>query len=266
MTFTEFFTTYLAIGAPFGAYYFFKHRNRLSSIKLILKSIAAVLLWIIFAARLLAQRDVSTKASLLKARWERTAAGKIEKASQNVLNSFAEISNKTGTVTYFEFKETLERFIGLTLASQQSSANSPAASHESEIFRIVGHQPRALRLAERISHRKNYVRLQLHQSFAREDFLRVCLVLNEMTSTKSSEELKNWQSYQTEVTRLLDLLKDEKASQNFSNLQTTLVISSHVISAGEKQERDSEGVLSKAASKTFPLTVSSHGLTSGTLE
>ena len=266
MTLTEFLTTYLAIGAPFGVYYFFTHFGKLSRTALLTNSIGVVLLWFWFAARLLKQRAIFLRNSSLKAPWNLSRKGKIEETTQNVLDSFIKFSTRTGAPTYFEFRETLERFVGLTLASQQSSVNSPAASHESEIFRIVGHHPRALRLAENISHRKNYLRLQTHQALARQDFLRVCRDLQEKVSAdESGDKVKIWQSYQSEVARLLNLLKDENAVQSFANLSESLEMMPDVITTGETPEERElwANLSSRPTSKAFPITVSARGLRTG---
>ena len=263
MTFTEFFTTYLAVGAPFGAYYFLKHRGKSSDIALSLKSITVALLWFVFAARLLKKWYLSSKASLLGRRWHYSRQRKIEKASQNVINAFTNLSNEVRSVRYFEFREILERFIGLTLASQNSSVNSLGVTHESEIFQIVGHERRALRLAERILHRKNFLRLELHRSSARQDFLRVCRDLKAEISVVSGGKLETWQLYQTEVGRLLDLLKDEEAIQAFLHLRESTFTTPQITAPSEKQELCTT-LPPTPSIKNFPVTVSSRRLTTGT--
>jgi hypothetical protein len=264
MTFIEFFTTYLAVGAPFGVYYFLKHRRKLFGIALLAKSIATALLWFLFAVRLLRQWSFSSNSVLRRSNRSFSLENKIEGASQNVLNIFAAISREAPTPSFFEFRETLERYVGLTLAAEHSSVTAPVAKREIEIFRVVGYEPRALQLAGKIIHRTNYLRLKSHQSLARHDFLQVCRSLKGRFLNQSNSKLEIWQQYQTEVMRLFDLLGDLEAMQTLLNWCEISLIEPAQFNNNNKQDRDVWiAAQTSPLIKTFPITVPSHTRTIG---
>jgi hypothetical protein len=172
MTYAEFFTIYLAIGAPFGVYFFLLNRSSGSNSNLYLKTILATLFWIFFAFSLVFSRF--TKNSVLISTTDFKRELSAEHAAQRLLSAFAKNSLTKVTVTFFEFRELLERYIGLTLAIQNSEIDSPPTQQETEIFRITGREKKDLQLGGRCLHRRNFLRLKTHQIRVKDDFLRIC--------------------------------------------------------------------------------------------
>lgn len=213
MSLSEFLTIYLAIGAPFGVYYFLKERGETVSLTLILKSVGAALIWFLFAPQLFKERLLKVQIAPPKAALEFFPQERLETISQNLQNAFAEFSKNEISTSYFEFRETLERYIGLTLAVQNSSLNGAIAEHELAVFRLARREKRDLQIAGKIIHRKNYLRLQQHLAIARRDFLGIYHFFNENFATQKNVENIAWQQYQIESRRLAELLKDAEVKQ-----------------------------------------------------
>lgn len=220
MTFIEFLTIYLAIGAPFGVYFFFKTRERRGGFSLFVKSVGAALFWIFFAARLLQKHFTSAKSTRLAEDLDFAREREIEAASQNLQTAFAALTAQEETISFFEFREVVERYIGLILAAQNSAPDAPATQRETEIFRIAEREKDDLRLAGKILRRKNYLRLQAHQHAARQDFLQIFRLLRErFPSADLNGKLAAWQTLQTEALRLSTLLEDKETIRALRKLQ-----------------------------------------------
>lgn len=258
MTFTEFLTIYLAIGAPFGAYYFLKKRLKDPNLFLILKSVAVTLIWFVFAARLIKYHLLLIQNTQSNANLDFLRGSKIEAASQNLQKAYAKLPSCKASISFFEFRETLERYIGLTLAVQSSSLSSPAPEHELEIFRIAGFEKGDLQLAGKLFHRKNYSRLHHHQERARRDFLAIYQLLKENLGTELNSKPGAWQEYQTEALCLSELLVDIEAIRILQKSnQLPFAQQSPITESNGDQEQDLWKILQpSAAIKTFPDTTS----------
>jgi hypothetical protein len=220
MTFIEILIIYLAIGAPFGVYYFLKHRELFSRPQLLAKTLLAALFWVYYAGQLVSAKLRSLKDTQNGADSDVSREKEIEAASQSLLNAFSKLADD-GKPTFFEYREILERYIGLTLAVQNSSADSPVQAHETEVFRVVGHEKSELQLAGRIMHRKNFLRLQAHERAARHDFLQVAAQIYEKKSFPSinlNGKLEAWHSYQRSILLLAELLEDAEAAKALKRL------------------------------------------------
>ncbi|MEP6923539.1 MAG: hypothetical protein ABI954_03660 [Pyrinomonadaceae bacterium] len=263
MTFTEFITVYLAIGAPFGVHYFLKQGGKRLNLALFFKSIGATLCWFLFAASFVKSRLISPEHTLLGENSDFLHYSEIKIVSQNLQKAFANFSSNDQTLSFFEFREMLERFIGLTLALQDSSVTAVVPEHELEIFHIAGYQKGDLQLAGKILHRKNYLRLQSHQLFARHEFLQLCQSLKEKTFVEINDKLDVWQQYQSEAMRLSELLGDSEAFQVFrKQRETLLLVQPPIFGTSGKQEQDLWKILQPSASiKTFPIAASTPVMT-----
>lgn len=214
MTFTELFIIYLTIGAPFGVYFFLKQRERLFGVDLFVKSIFAALFWFYYALQMLISQVSLLKNTGGDSFSDSSREKEIDAVSQKIQAAFAKLSETGEKPSFFEFRELIERYTGLTLAVQGSAVDSPATAHETEIFRIAGFEKKELQLAGRIQHRKNFLRLQAHERAARFEFLKVCEKFNEKNSSPDANlngKLEAWQEYQTNVLLLAELLEDAEA-------------------------------------------------------
>lgn len=169
MNLTDFFVIYLACGAPFGVYYFLKNRTQ-SDLKLLgLKTLLNFLFWIPLAIFFVRQINLLKIVS--------TNFDKISEADANreknitfVQKEIEKILLKSDTpISIYEFRETIERYIGLTLA--ELNDDKVIAEHEREIFRIA--PTKNIERGSICLNRRNRKRLSFHQTEARRDFLQL---------------------------------------------------------------------------------------------
>lgn len=191
MNYIDFIIIYLTCGAPFGVYYFLQQRDKIKlgqNVTFIwLKCGVITFFWFPFAIKLL-QRFVTNK--LQKSKFAETnqvdssLKEKIEVYEKEVLQIL--LIEKI-RISPFEFRETLERFVGLTLNCSNKIKDSNVTI--SEFYEINTHEN--AKLATICLNRRNRLRLQYHQTLASRDFLRLIekinaeLVENEIFSTLS---------------------------------------------------------------------------------
>jgi len=206
-------TIYLACGAPFGVYYFLKNRASNSLRILWLKSFLNFLFWIPLALSVLRQnlnfKDYVTgfdQTSATDAVQENNISLIQKKLERILLKSRLSIS-------VYGFRETIERYVGLTLA--EKTGGKKIAEHEKEIFRIS-----LLKNVESGSvclHRRNRKRLLFHQIAAREDFLHLVRQLSK--SGLDGNELKHLSIALTELTK--DFEARDKLEKMFAGSMQT---------------------------------------------
>jgi hypothetical protein len=181
MHWTDLLIIYLSCGAPFGVYFFLQNRKKYDLSRLLLSSGAAGLFWIAYAyllwrkniAKRLTGREISSKnpeISLLEQQ--------ISMLQEQILQAFIELNAKTPLKPgFFAFRDVLERYSGLTLATR--AEETIAGESDFEVFRIAGRKKKELPLAGKCLARKNSMRLKSHQCNAREDFLKLLAKLGE---------------------------------------------------------------------------------------
>ena len=153
---------YLTCGAPFGVYFFHQQRDDSNSPKLWINSLLATLFWFLYAFRLL--HSVVTKRFLnhqfAEKKLSDSLVSEIEKKFSQIL-----LEEKVD-VELFDFRETFERYLGLT-----REISSEANKVDAELFQITNHENK--KLATKLLNRRNRSRLNAHQILARKDFLRM---------------------------------------------------------------------------------------------
>ena len=214
MNLTDFIIIYLACGAPFGVYYFLQSRNEVESPIIWLKIFLTFLFWIPFAFLLFRQFLVSNENlhsnHYLTSVFETEDEGNIYLIQKEIEKK---ISESRLEFSLFEFRETLERYVGLTLAHRE--AFTKVSEREKEIFRIAENSN--VELSANCLHRRNRKLLAFHQTEARKDFLHMIKKLfGSMTDKKSLEYL---------AVEFVQLLKDNQARNSLektfaANLQT----------------------------------------------
>ena len=207
---------YLACGAPFGVYYFLQSRNENESPIIWLKILLTFIFWIpfgfLFVRQFLVSNENLHSTFYLTSAYEIEDAGNIHLIQKEIEKKFSESRLK---FSLFEFRETLERYAGLTLANQE--AFTKVSEREKEIFRIAENSN--VELAANCLHRRNRKLLAFHQTEARQDFLQLIRKLSgSMTDKKSLENL---------ATEFVRLLKDKQAQNSLekifaANLQTDI--------------------------------------------
>jgi hypothetical protein len=197
MNLTDFFLIYLSCGAPFGVYFFLQHRKHTPAPGLWLKSFLTVFVWIPYAFRLL--HDFVTRRSKLK---DSSKGNSVDFRLHKIQKAFFQLQSRTQTeLPPFEFREVIERYTGLTLASLTNGAEPTPP--EKEIFRVA--LRKNTELGAECLHRRNRERLLFHQILAREDFLKTLTRIKETVSETS--ELKDL------ATEFTQILGDEEAAE-----------------------------------------------------
>lgn len=198
---------YLACGAPFGVYYFLQNRNLHEPKSLWFKSFLRFVFWIPFALQMVARKSLFT--NLYTYRFDKSSNSDSIKAVEfDGIKKYLEniLREKHLTLSIYEFRETFERYLGLTLEIQ--SNNREIATNEKELFRITNHTNK--KLAEVCLNRRNRERLSFHQKLARSDFFEI---LGQLFS--KTEEPQNLFK---ETMKLVDLLNDFEAQKMIENL------------------------------------------------
>lgn len=182
----DFLIIYFSCGAPFGVHFFLHHRR---SNRLILKTLLIVVVWIPYAFRLLHQKVTKEFPT------ERL---------ENIQKEIEKILPKEFSV--FDFRETVERYVGLTLANQLE--NDQPTAKEINFFQLF--QNKNVKLAAKCLNRRNRKLLLLHQTQARQDFLQTLAILFE-----TAEDKENLGRMAVEF---VNLLKDGEAGVSVKNL------------------------------------------------
>jgi len=177
----ELLIIYLACGASFGVYYFLHNRARSRPVLLWLKSIFVFFLWLPFAVFHLRQNK---NLKINSREFGKTPTAKTERAE--ILHSIQKQIEKILVesdlkISIYEFREIVERYVGLTLANQSAAAQT--VRREAEIYRVA--QAKNVELGSICFRRRNRKRLSFHQTEARKDFLRFIEKLSEVVADQN---------------------------------------------------------------------------------
>ncbi len=240
MRMIEAITIYLAAGAPFGVSYFLQReqKSRASALTL-LRATGTALLWPLAAVTIV----------LARKRWRTNAATaandtslstpdeeKIEQARRQLLatlrkvealaQSLSDKERRRSERAAFLVRETLEKYVGLTLGARGISADARPAAREMELCRISGRAGDDLLLAGRCIHRRNVARLLAHRERARTHLLHALAEMRELTDDAFTH--KNLAAarhtsvahvrFYAHAINLLSLLEDEGASRGVARL------------------------------------------------
>ncbi len=173
MNFTDLIIIYLTCGAPFGVYFFFQNRENYDIFQRLLKSLLIGLFWIPTGFRFLHQFVIK---KLLKSQF---AENNSTDSSQKVkITQFERVFSKyllknNCEISLFDFRETFERYVGLTLSIPKENE---IIITDSDFFRISNHQN--FKLGEICLQRRNRLRLQSHQTQARQDLFQLFAKIN----------------------------------------------------------------------------------------
>ena len=168
MNLLDIFIIYLACGAPFGVYYFLQNRSQSSSISFWLKLLFNFIFWIPFALKVFRQQNNFNSHRVFG--FDKTpAADSIQaKNLQTLQKQIAKtLAESNLPISIYEFRETFERYIGLTLAARIDDES--ISEQEKELFRVA--EMKNFELGAICLRRRNRKRLFIHQTEARKDFL-----------------------------------------------------------------------------------------------
>jgi hypothetical protein len=189
MNFTEIIIVYLALGSPFGVYYYLQNRS-------IIKAICVLLLWIPFAFTLL-----QGKVTNLLTKDEFVENFKSVSVYKKQIEQY--LSKNLPQFSIFEIREVLERYIGLTLSQQESNE---IGKNETEVFQIA--ESKNIKLGGICLHRRNQTKLNYHQTLARRDFLKL---INECVNFADRNKIYDCAM---QIATILDDIETEKAIKN----------------------------------------------------
>lgn len=202
MNLIDFFIVYLAVGAPFGIYYFFMNRLQTNTERLWIKSALTFIFWIPFAVFLLS-RNKSVKKSLYQivnaSAIDSDERGKSINSIQKEIEKIFLESNSA--ISIYQLRETIERYTGLTLALEPADSNNAAL--DQELFKIA--PTSNVELGAICLKRRNRKRLNFHQIYARQDFL---YLIEQLIEADSDETRLKQQSI-----KLTDILGDTEAQR-----------------------------------------------------
>lgn len=161
----ELLIIYLAAGAPFAVYFFFRHRRDSHRLGFWLKIIFRFFVWFPYAL-LAAHRFFTQKTAGAFSRRSRKN-DELANIKNEILREFI-IQNRYRD--FFETREVIERYIALT--DTKNNFADGTARRETELFRISLRQN--TELAARCLHRKNRGRVWQHQTQSQNDLYDLC--------------------------------------------------------------------------------------------
>ena len=176
MKLSDIFIIYLSCGAPFGVYFFLHNRTKLNSAALWLNSFLTTIVWFPYAFQFL--HGFVTKRFGEYRFANRTKSDSFQKQRiEEIEKEFSNILYQTNTdISLFDFRETIKRYVGLTIADQISTQSSEIGNNEKELFRVTN--DKNVEISAKCLNRRNRSKLKFHQTLAREDFLRLFNKLN----------------------------------------------------------------------------------------
>lgn len=226
MRLSEVITIYLAAGAPFGLQNFLCRRSGARS-RSLSGAVRAALLWPLAAARFLFSRrcsdETATRAAQLNEKVSR-AQGKVLSSLYGLaelLQSSAGAERAVRTV-----RESVEKYVGLTLAAAELDPNGEPCERELELYRVAGRKGPDLLLAGRCARRRNAARLVKSQARSRVELLNALAQIREWPRTVAGSEDSTAERHASVAIvrlyacahNLLSLLKDEAAAAGVSKL------------------------------------------------
>lgn len=226
MNFSDFIIIYLACGAPFGVYFFLQNRTKLKSFTLWLNSFLTAVVWFPYAFRFL---HTFVTGMFLKFKFSKIIKSDLlrKRRIETFEKKFAQMlrSAETG-FSLFDFRETFQRYAGLTQTFQTVIDWNETGENEKEVFRAAGHEK--VELAAKCLHRRNLKRLQSHQSLARTDLIQMLCKLD--------SQLPDSGDFRRLVTEFVQDLNDVEAQKSFDDyfLKTSQTGGESVVNISEQ--------------------------------
>ncbi|MDQ3321550.1 MAG: hypothetical protein M3525_03705 [Acidobacteriota bacterium] len=179
MNTTDFLIIYFSVGAPFGVYTYFQNRAELNRNDSRLKTLAAFFFWLPAAFRLIRKHKLFDKAVFHLKNKKSPANSSGEKRARAIQKQLEKLVPRSDfNISIFEFRETLERFAGLT-----SACKSETTGAAGKVF-FEAAKNKNVKLAAKCFYRRNRERLFFHQTSARHDFLHIIADLFAAVSDK----------------------------------------------------------------------------------
>jgi len=198
---SDFLIIYLTCGAPLSVFYFLQYRQEQNQARLWFKTFSTFIFWLPFGFRLL-QNKANKKSFAYKKIFSET--GNIQTKISIFQKQLEEILQKSDLqISIFEFREVINRYVGLTLAT--NCEKTKTTETEKEIFLIA--DSGNAEIGTICLNRRNLNRLTIHQTQARQDFFQV---IKQLVKFASDEK-----GFVRSATGFFQLLKDEEAYSAF---------------------------------------------------
>lgn len=242
MRLSEVIIIYLAAGAPYGAHHFLKYGRTPRRALTLLKAAGAMLSWPLALCLKLTARRAAGAALAEEAQEDEATARALEKVSrakerllvalyriQELAREDAEacaglrLERETRAIV-----ESIEKYVGLTLAVSAIDLDGPLDERELELCRLAGRTGEDLLLAGRCIRRRNAAQLLSHQARSRNELLHALAEVREFRveahGAPRAERLKALYlsaavlKFYGHAINLLSLLEDEGAAKSLARL------------------------------------------------
>lgn len=202
MKISDLLIIYFSIGAPAAAQFYLQNRAQPDRIKLWRETVFTFLFWIPAAFRFFSVKGFFRSRVFFNGSNKISPSGERAENLRRLQKEFEKILTASDCrCSVFEFRETLERYVGLTLASQAATGEG-----DEEFFLAAKNKNSAL--AARCFERRNRQRLLSHQTAARGDFLQI---LSRLSAQVSDERAHNFFARSREYVKILGDYDAEKA-------------------------------------------------------
>ncbi len=209
MSFSEIIIMYLTFGAPFGVYHYLQNRSSHFRVSNAFFSIAVATIWIGYAVKMARDTIFIPNDEFDTVLFsDSQISDNLERSQKDLFRALGEVKIQNPATTnfsVFELRETLERFVGLTLELKNVALNSKPTAPELEVFKIVGRTTDS-EIGGICIHRRNVIRLRAHREKAREDFLAttVSLYVDILTKNPKNETLERFRDSSIQIADELD--------------------------------------------------------------
>jgi hypothetical protein len=205
----EIIILYLTCGAPFAVYFYLQNSVARKPKHLLLETAAVFILWIPFAIYTFNQSKSLKKLFRYDSSKNDFDVLQTEKKLFSLQKEIEKILiTSTLKLSLFDFRQTLDRYAGLSLSTQDAADD--LCEQEKEVFRIS--EEKNINLAAICLKRRNRKLLEFHHKKARRDFLQVITNLSESISDRIDLEILSLE--------FVDLLNDFEAHKSLKKLFT----------------------------------------------
>jgi len=207
MNLIEFIIIYLACGAPFSVYFYLENRFENEQNFLWLKTFLAFVFWIPFSFLAVRKSEMFKRLFIPNFNKISFVEVKVEENLYSVQKEIEKIfTEKNLKISLFEFRQTIERYVGLTFSVR--SENAAASEQEKEIFRVA--QIKDVEIAALCLKRRNRKLLDFHHTKARQDFLQMI--------ERLFDSISDVVNFQHSVIEFVNLLNDSAARDHLEKL------------------------------------------------
>jgi hypothetical protein len=199
----DFLIVYFSCGAPFAVYYFLQNKTGSKTFIFWLSNALVWMFWMLFALFLLFKnRGVLSDLNFLN------TSSVVSEKQRNIYLSQKQIEkillDSELEISIFDFRETAERYAGLTMAAQ----NEPDKDWGKELFRAASIEKHEL--GKICLQRRNRKRLAFHQIEARRDFLQIIKQL--------SDSISDMKMLERSSLEMIGLLNDSAARETLEKM------------------------------------------------